>query len=98
MPIKIYKLGEEPTGIAWLCNDEWALPPQIAELERWVQARQEKEPVECAADIGFKWRREAAADGVSLDAATLKKMGDLGITLFLSEYPEFVGEEDVETA
>lgn len=98
MPIKIYKLGEEPVGIAWLCDDEWALPPQIAELERWVQAKEEKEAVECVADVGFQWRRDADASGAALDAATLKKMGDLGITLFLSEYPGFAGEGKGETA
>lgn len=93
MPIKIYRQDEDGTEVAWLCSNEWALPPQILELERWITARAEREAVDCIADIGFQWRRNAMAGGSTLDAATLKKLGDFGITLFLSEYPGFAGED-----
>ena len=89
MPINIYRLDESRSKVAWLCADEWRLPEQISELERWVSRKRKKEKVECVADIGFQSREDAGGGGSALSARVLKRLGDYNVTLFLSEYPGF---------
>ncbi len=89
MPINIYRLDAKRTNLAWLCDDEWRLPEQIAELERWISRKRKKEDVDCIADIGFQSRKDAMGGGSALSAVALKKLGESNITLFLSEYPGF---------
>lgn len=87
MPINLYK---EKTGekIDWLCDDIWDLPTQIETLQTWIKDNKEKlTPDKYVADIGFDIRKNAAGGGAALDSETMKIMGDLGIDLFLSEYP-----------
>ncbi|BET65457.1 hypothetical protein ASA1KI_03750 [Opitutales bacterium ASA1] len=87
MPVAIYR-REPMTDIAVLCDDVWDLPSQIAELEVWLVTAAEKiSPGDYVADVGFKIRRSASGGGASLSPATMKVMAELGITLFLSEYP-----------
>lgn len=96
MPINIYRLDEKRTKIAWLCDGEWGLPEQIAALETWIRKKRKKEDVECVADIGFKWRKDAGSGGSSLDYEILKRLGEFRITLFLSEYSGFAKEKKYE--
>ena len=89
MPINIYKLDAKHTRVAWLCDDEWQLPKQITELRKWINRKKKKEDYECIADVGFQCRKDAGGGGSALDSKVLKKLGDFGITLYLSEYPGF---------
>jgi hypothetical protein len=67
--------------------------PQIEALSAWLKADGSNlEPAEYVADIGFSWRRDALAGGPVLEPAALRRMADLGMSLFLSEYPGFADE------
>ena len=89
MPTKIMIRGEESyESIAWLCDDVWPLPDQLAALEDWLMANQGTlEPGSYAADIGYAPRPGAAGGGGSLSVRALGIMAALGMELFLSEYP-----------
>lgn len=86
MPINIY-LEESTEKIAWLCNDNWELANQIYELEKWLAEHGIKLPNNSyIADIGFEVRKTASGGGVTLNSESLKIMGEIGMSLFLSEY------------
>lgn len=73
--------------IAVLCPDEWELPNQICELERWLDADVSNlTPGSYIADIGFHVRRDATGGGAALSPEAMQKMSSLGMSLFLSEY------------
>jgi hypothetical protein len=95
MPINIFEYSNGKPGdkVAWLCEDDWELPPQIDYLEKWLKENHiklDKGPY--VADIGFSRRPDAAGGGGVLTIETMKIMVSIGMELFLSEYPEF--EED----
>lgn len=102
MPVNIYRIvsGDRSNEkIAWLCDDEWLLWVQVETLSKWLQGPGSVlQPDEYVADIGFCWRRNASAGGPVLEPATMKRMSDLGMSLFLSEYSGFANEAEPEKA
>ncbi|WP_420577982.1 hypothetical protein [Ekhidna sp.] len=87
MPINIYDetLNDK---IDWLCDDSWSLPEQIDALESWlVEKGRNLEPGKYVADIGFDIRKDATGGGGVLGSNSMKIMGELGMDIYLSEYP-----------
>ncbi len=94
MPINIYTYDKDRKPIAYLCDEDWSLAGQIPELETWLKEnRSSISPGRYVADVGFMWRRDAGCGGPTLEPQSMKIMAELGIWLFLSEYPGFIGEE-----
>jgi len=88
MPINIYRNDDSPERVAWLCDDNWRLPDQAEALEAWLmEMRNMLKPGDYIADIGFSPREDASGGGAALSPEMMRTMADLGITLFLSEYP-----------
>lgn len=88
MPIKIYTIGNPKDEVAWLCDGEWRLPKQIGALESWLEeARGTLKSGRYIADIGFSVPNDAGGGGSALSPETMRIMADLGIELWLSEYP-----------
>jgi len=88
MPINIYRNDDSPERVAWLCDDNWRLPDQAEALEAWLmEMRNMLKPGGYIADIGFSPREDASGGGAALSPEMMRTMADLGITLFLSEYP-----------
>jgi hypothetical protein len=91
MPISIYQVtpeDQENKKIAWLCDQNWRLPDQVEALTDWLaQHRTALKPGDYVADIGFEPREGALGGGAVLSPVAMRTMADLGITLFLSEYP-----------
>jgi hypothetical protein len=96
MPVNVYRVTsdeQENKQIAWLCDGEWELTAQIDALSKWLeQASLEVPPDTYVADVGFCWRRDAALGGPVLEPAVMRRMADLGMSLFLSEYAGFADE------
>jgi hypothetical protein len=89
MPIKIYSADAPYDELAWLCDDDWELPSQLVALVAWLHERAPRiPPGRYVADVGFAPRPGAAGGGTALKPETLKLLGDLGMSLRLSEYPE----------
>ncbi len=87
MPIKIYS-QDDLHELAWLCDKDWNLAPQVCALEEWLNKN--KAGIESGhyiADIGFCVREDAAAGGAAISPEMMRTMADLGMRLFLSEYP-----------
>jgi hypothetical protein len=93
MPITIYRDDTpENQDIACLCNENWDLSGQIEALMVWLENDGSDLPVgSYIVDIGFRWRRDANGGGAVLSPSTMKRMSDIGISLFLSEYSGFTG-------
>ena len=97
MPVNIYRVtpeGQDDEEIAWLCGDDWLLWRQIGALSQWLEkSGASLPPAEYVADVGFCWRRSASAGGPVLEAHTLRRMADLGMSLYLSEYSGFADND-----
>ncbi len=99
MPINIIDYSEASEGesgkpLEGLCNDKWEMPAQIEALEKWlIENQSDLTSGDYVADIGFSPRPGAAGGGAVLSVRTMKIMSDIGMNLYLSEYPEFVDEE-----
>jgi hypothetical protein len=93
MPVNIYKVtpdDQDNEEIAWLCDDEWQISPQIAALSTWLELNSSMlQPGEYVADVGFGWRRDASAGGPVLEPVAMRRMAELGMSLYLSEYGFF---------
>ena len=91
MPIHIVRVspkGQENETVAWLCDGCWRLPDQGEALVAWLAEHGDGLPTgEYAADIGFAPRDDALGGGAALPPAALRRMADLGMALYLSEYP-----------
>jgi hypothetical protein len=88
MPISIYRDDDSRAEIAWLCDDDWSLPAQVTALEAWLtQSAAAVGGGHSIADIGFSIRADATGGGAAVSPEMMRRMADLGITLFLSEYP-----------
>lgn len=94
MPIRIDNdSGESPERIEWLCDDVWELPELFEAFESWVLSNANKlQPGKYSADIGFSPRENALGGGGYLSPKALKLMANIGMALYLSEYPAFVEE------
>ena len=90
MPVNIYRVtpdDQESEEIAWLCEGEWLLWPQIEELSAWLElSAASLQPAEYVADVGFCCRRDASSGGPTLEPAAMRRMAELGMRLCLSEY------------
>ena len=95
MPIRIDRLaadGRDNETVVQLCDGCWRLPEQSEALVAWLAEHGEELPVgEYVADIGFVPRADAMGGGSAFPPAALQRMADLGMALYLSEYP--VGDE-----
>ena len=91
MPVNIYRVtpeGQENEHIASLCDDNWRLPDQAEALQAWLaENRVGLKPDDYVADIGFTPRKDALGGGAAISPKMMRTMADLGISLFLSEYP-----------
>lgn len=97
MPVNIYRVvaDSETESVAWLCDDEWLLTPLSEALSEWLRLHAEAlEPGSYVASIGFCWRRDASSGGPAFAPETLRRMADLGMSLFISEYAGFADEID----
>ena len=95
MPVSIYRVtseGQKNDRVAWLCDDIWILRPQIEALSKWLKAPLALPAGKYVADVGFCWRRDACGGGPVLDPDAMRRMSDLGISLYLSEYGSFADE------
>jgi hypothetical protein len=98
MPVKVYVDDETHTQIAWLCDDIWYLPEQIEALLEWLQQHHSTlDRGRYVADIGFSPRPDAAGGGAAISPEMLRTMGEVGMSLFLSEYPPFDESDDSAT-
>ena len=98
MPIKVSTDDDARTEVAWLCDDDWRLPSQVAALEEWLaQNAASLTGRRYTADIGFSPRPEAAGGGASISPQMMRNMSELGMTLFLSEYPVMEGDSGDST-
>jgi hypothetical protein len=88
VPIKIYTDDEARAEVAWLCDDDWRLPSQVSALQAWLtQNTASLGGLRYIADIGFSPRPDPGGGGASISPEMMRNMAELGITLFLSEYP-----------
>ena len=99
MPINIYRItpaGQKHEPVAWLCDGSWDLPEQAAALEAWLaEGATSLAPASYVADLGFSVREDASGGGAALPPEMLRTMADLGMSLFLSEYPGGDGGDNV---
>ncbi len=87
MPIRIYN-DESQEEIAWLCDTDWELPNQISELQNWLNSDGINLPRgKYVADIGFDIRKDASGGGGVINSKMMKIMSDIGMEIYLSEYP-----------
>ncbi|MBK9719765.1 MAG: hypothetical protein IPO85_20060 [Saprospiraceae bacterium] len=92
MPINIYNQTNNEK-LDWLCDDVWDLPNQIHTLEKWLRTKGISLPKSSyVADIGFAIRKDATGGGAVLNSETMKIMSDIGMDIFLSEYPNTLPE------
>lgn len=91
MPVNIYRVtpqGQQNERIAWLCVDNYRLPDLALALATWlVENRSTLKPDTYVVDIVFTPRLDAMGGGAALPPELLQTMADLGMSLFLSEYP-----------
>ncbi len=75
--------------LAHLAKEDWELPSQIVELEKWLTENESViSPGAYTADIGFSMRKNACGGGAILSVEAMRIMSKLGIKLYLSEYPD----------
>ena len=87
MPVNIYN-EENYEKIDLLCKDIWDLPNQIDALEDWLRTKGKHiTKGNYVADIGFDIRKDASGGGGTLDSESMKIMGEIGMNVYLSEYP-----------
>jgi len=95
MPINIFRDIEPSEKIVRLCLEDWELPTQVVELERWLNDSQNTiAPGKIIADIGFSVREGALGGGAVLTAESMKKFADMGVDLYFSEYDSSTEETD----
>lgn len=91
MPINIYEDTDNYKSIDYLCEGIWELPGQVYALEEWLKNQGRLLPKgSYVADIGFDIRKDASGGGAALTPEMMKIMGEIGMHLFLSEYPDTI--------
>lgn len=95
MPTKIAKCIDPQNNeeIAWLCDEVWSLPEQLAAFEQWLVINADLTPGSYFADIGFSVRENATGGGGALNNQMLSILVKLGMEVYLSEYHFTEGEE-----
>jgi hypothetical protein len=96
VPVRIEKIiGSSREEVAYLCDDDWELPSQVAVFQNWLlTSTAGLVPNEYVADIGFSPREGAAGGGANLNSTVLERMGKLGMSLALSEYSHFQDDQN----
>jgi hypothetical protein len=98
MPVKVYVDYDNHAEVAWLCDDIWHLSEQVDALAAWLQQNHSTlDRGRYIADIGFSPRPDAAGGGAAISPEILRTMGEVGMSLFLSEYPPFIESDDRAT-
>jgi len=98
MPINLLdysdvKEGEKGITLEHLCEDVWEMPEQIEALETWLKQNKGKlKKGNYAADIGYSPREGALGGGAVLTTEAMEIMVNIGMNLYLSEYPVFKEE------
>ena len=89
MPINFSSRDQDgPDSVAWLCDGNWRLPDQAEALDAWLAEHSATlKPGRYIADIGFSPRDNALGGGAAISPEMMRTMADLGMALFLSEYP-----------
>ncbi len=88
MPVRIEDLRRNRETIAYLCEDEWTIAPQLAQLERWLNDHIAGLVVgEYVADVGFSTVTPGASGGGAVvSTSMMKQMSAVGMELWISEY------------
>lgn len=94
MPINIFVAFDEtgPTqketrSIVWLCDNDWELPAQLFEFERWLENDGKYlSKGNYVADIGFSPRSDASGGGGTLSVKAMRTLASVGIEIWFSEY------------
>jgi hypothetical protein len=87
MPINIYNQTNNEK-LDWLCDEVWDLPNQIAALEKWLRIKGVSLPKSSyVADVGFDIQKDSSGGGAVINSESMKIMSDIGMDIFLSEYP-----------
>ncbi len=86
MSINIYiKNGLETIKI--LSENDWELPTQMDELEKWLEKEGKNLPIgKYVADIGFGIRNDASGGGAILNSKMIKLLNEIGMEIYFSEY------------
>lgn len=88
MPIIIYPEDDPKDQVALLCDGNWNLTTQVSALEAWLDGNKGKmKSGRYIADLGFCVRKDALGGGAVISPEMMRNMTDLGISLWLSEYP-----------
>ncbi len=70
------------------------MPVQIKSLDAWLSNKGRKLPTgKYTADVGFSPREGASGGGAIVTTESMRIMVDIGMTLYLSEYPGFDKKE-----
>tara|TARA_R110002051_G_C8582575_1_gene477511 strand:- start:209 stop:481 length:273 start_codon:yes stop_codon:yes gene_type:complete len=86
MSINIYK-EEKFETIKHLCEDDWELPSQMHELEKWLDKEGKNLPKgKYIADIGFEVRNDASGGGGVLSSKMIEILNKIGMEIYFSEY------------
>lgn len=87
MPINISE-NELEEKVAWLCDDDWGLPPQIYEHEQWLKTNiSTLSKSEYIADIGYRTNKDASGGGGVITTNLMQLSASIGMEIWLSEYP-----------
>ena len=98
MPINLIdhtdsKEGDKGVDLGSLCRDTWEMPEQIETLEKWLKENKDKiKPGKYIADIGYSPREGASGGGTAITTEAMNIMVNMGMELYLSEYPAFEDE------
>ena len=86
MAINIYK-EENLETIEHLSENDWDLPTQMDELEKWLEKEGGNLPKgKYVADIGFEVRNDASGGGAILSSKTIEMLNKIGMEIHFSEY------------
>lgn len=78
---------EKPKSVAWLCDDDWELPAQLFEFERWLEKDGKNLPKgSYIADIGFSLRADASGGGGTLSVSAMQTLVMVGMEVWFPEY------------
>ena len=93
MPINLIdhtnsKEGDKGIDLGGLCEGRWEMPEQIESLEKWLKENKDKlKPGKYIADLGYSPREGALGGGTVLTTEAMQIMVNIGMELYLSEYP-----------
>ena len=80
-----------------ICENDWDLPTQIYELEKWLKKTiSNLPPSSYFADIGFNIRKDATGGGTVIELQFMKTLVSIGMELYLSEYPGIVENDSIK--